>query len=227
MSARFIWQRAQCFCTKCYDGPVTTCRDSASRIRIMPIGFVRIPLQVNQAIMQQHNINECYNSCYHGTSIDKAKKVISTAQLLQVGDTIFSGDRVAQPVGHIADGQCLLVRTSHDSVKHKLKPIGSAEPHEDAAVFNPSRLFFTTPSLIYALNYSPKCALGGDTVQMCFEMKQDPSSVNVLCSTLPGKVNDPDVNEDVMEWFTDRRFPAIVPYALLVRIETPAQGMSA
>jgi hypothetical protein len=220
------WRDVKCFCSDCYDGPATIDTGEPPRPCVVPVGFVRVPLVMHPGVVSSNGVFERYYTCYHGTDIQKARTVISTTHLLQQGQVLHTGGKIHELEGHHRDGEWLRVRMTESSKfgpkKHKLVPRTSQNQQlydsGGACEHAPSKLFFTSPSLQYAMVYSPHTDYGGEAVQVCFEMRQDPDSISVLCSTLVHTPSDPLVPHDEMEWFTDRCFPAIVPVAVLVRI---------
>jgi hypothetical protein len=205
---------------------MTVCGEP-SQSCVVPVGCVRIALKVSDATAQQHGVFTRYHRCFHGTTADTAKKIISTGLLLQCGQVVHSGERIGLPEGHYNDDDWMRVRSNVRNAfgaKHFLISKQTQDTDTDDAsivAHHPTKLFFTSPSLQYAMAYSPPCDLGGESLQVCFEMHQDPDSINVLHSTLHHSVADPLVPRDEMEWFTERNYPAIVPVALLIRVCRP------
>jgi hypothetical protein len=216
----------QCLCAACYRGPPQFYCGDPPRLCVVPTGCVRVALRHDPDALCKLPVSKRYYSCFHGTSISNAGKIIACAQLLHPGDELYDGELVEQPDGHIKDGQYLIQCSRHMGAfgyRHELVK-REHEGNLQGNVFNPRQLYFTSPSLRYALEYSPAKVWGGDTVQVCLEMKQDPDCVNVLHETLWRSIVDELIPQDEMEWFTERRFPSIVPVALLVRI-LPAQAV--
>jgi hypothetical protein len=214
---------ARCFCSSCYSGPPTHQCGQPPFPCVVPVGCVRIALKTHESVMRQEGVATSYYACYHGTSIAKAVSIIRSAQLLRFGTLAHTGMEVTQPFGHISDGTSILVPARTQSKIGSKFALVSPRPAKlpaGAMVFNPSSCFFTTPSLRYALAYSPHMGINTHVVQVCLEMRQDPNSINVLESTLDCDIiiKDPLVPQDEIEWFTQRQFPAIVPVALLVKI---------
>jgi hypothetical protein len=192
---------------------------------------VRLVLKGNEGILAGERVFERYYACYHGTSVDRAKSVITSGQLLHSNDILHTGNLIELPGGHYTDHEWFRVQTDQMGVfgtKHQLVQINSNKVRDlgsdRVTDHTPTKLFFTSPSLQYAMAYSRSTSTGGDTAQVCFEMRQRPDSINVLHSTLEAIVTDQLVAHDEMEWFTDRRYPAIVPVALLVRIQSRDHG---
>jgi hypothetical protein len=218
------WSNIQCYCARCYSGPATIQCGDPERACVVPIGCVRIPLHAHEAIFLAHNVRQLYYVCYHGTDLMKAKSIIDCGHLLQVGDVQHTGAEIELPEQHIEDNSSILMKTQvrgEFGPKYKLLPRDArlaVVERQDAQVHTPSRYSFTSPSLKYALTYSPKTDWGSDAVQVCMQMMQDPRSINVLHSTQIDFEPDPLVCDDEVEWFTDRRYPATVCAALIVKV---------
>jgi hypothetical protein len=209
----------KCFCSSCYLGPSATYEGLPEKLCGVPVTWARFGLASHEALVNHHSVRENYYPCYHGTTIDNVRSIISSGQLLHPGEATSFGLHVQVPDGSYHDGQWSIIPTydmGEFGPKFNLRAT-NARDNSIATPFQPNQLYFTSPSLSYASQYSEVYKHSGGFARIVIEARQSPESISVLHSTLPCPPVDPYVPADEMEWFTARRWPAIVPVAVLIQ----------
>lgn len=213
----------KCYCPRCYTGQPTLVRGRPSKPYAIPRGWVRFATALDSRL----NVEEVfanYHVAFHGTSARAVKSILDSGQLLLPGDTTSSGFTIPHPTGHIKDGKCSLVPG------HKEGCFAVVSKHKSnckcgCVVFEPTRLFFTSPTVKYCDNpaYAGRGVMFGKKMAKCIlQVHQKPNSYKVLAETVGAQrrslVIDPLFDNREIEWCTDHRYPAIVVTGVLIKL---------
>ncbi|CAF1224045.1 unnamed protein product [Adineta ricciae] len=188
----FNRQYNRCYCANCYS---TTSRDfliEGGSKYVIPRGWVRFGLVVDEAQAAVENIWNKWVVSYHGTKPEAARSIIEHHQFLIPGDQTISGDKIRIPNGHIPDKY--EVYTSPTIAYSGCDVYSRAVP-------------FQAPS---GKSYQAKIVLQCRQQPQTYKIQAETIGAGTrrICSIIP--------NSEI-EYFTVMR-ASIVPYGLLVRV---------
>lgn len=216
----------KCYCSRCYQGALTELRGYPSKPYGIPLGWVRFGLKLDSRL-DSDEIFATYHVAFHGTSAAAAKSIVEGGMLLLPGDTTHKKFTIPQPAGHIRDGTCSLVPVRlPDKVTYRLQQLHYPGCPCGCKVFNPSKMFFTSPSIRYCEH--PAYAVPGEmyegkSAKVVLQVRQSPDSYLVMNETVgetdKGRVIDRLFSNSEMEWCTQCRYPAIVLTGLMIKME--------
>eukprot|EP00118_Oscarella_pearsei_P001696 m.8181 g.8181 ORF g.8181 m.8181 type:complete len:557 (+) comp20397_c0_seq3:122-1792(+) len=214
----------RCYCLRCYRGPDTLMRGEPSKPYGIPRGWVRFAVKVDSRL-NDDELFDNYHVAFHGTSVRAVKSILESGQLLLSGDTTSDGFTIPHPKGHIRDGKCSL------APGHKEGCYVIASRHKDSCScgclsFEPTRLFFTSPTIKYCEHpaYAGQGeAFEGKKAKCVLQVRQKPMSYKILAETVgatrKSEMIDPVFDNREVEWCTQNRYPAIVVYGLMVKLQ--------
>ncbi|XP_077870113.1 LOW QUALITY PROTEIN: neuralized-like protein 4 [Saccoglossus kowalevskii] len=198
-----------CYCEICHDrrgDSDTYKRGFPEKTYTLPIGWVRISLEVPRHKLDGLNVDRVYHVAFHGTLLNKVEDILNNGCLLAAGDVALGGIRLGERKGHFNDER---------------KPEG----------FDTKQIF-VSPSIKYAghgayassVKWTDKRTGISYNAKVCFQVWIRPDSYAVGPQTL-GKdsVIDEHFSNDELEWFTTEK-PAVIPYGLLVKLESTSDG---
>ncbi|UJR29234.1 hypothetical protein I4U23_010448 [Adineta vaga] len=190
----FNRQQNRCYCKNCYS---VTSRDfltAGNSKYVIPRGWVRFGLYVDEAQAKVENIWDKWIVSYHGTSPKAAKSIIEHHQFLIPGDQTISGDRIGIGDGHIPDK--FEVYTSPTIAYSGCDVYSNAVP------------FRSTSGKVYKAKSVIQCRQQPQTYKIQSEtIGADKKNIR-LCPVIP--------NSEI-EYFTIVR-SSIIPYGLLIRL---------
>ena len=188
----------RCFCAQCHEGqPTTLIRGLDDWPYVVPTGWYRFGLQVNETFAKHHRVFDNWCVAYHGTTRRAIESVLAHQQLLMANDTLLDGTRLPIREGH-ADEQFFIFTSP--SVRYASLAI-YASPVE----FRPG-LF---AQVVFQVRQRPgSFEVQGETVLAAADRDMV-------------RLDDKFLNSE-LEWKTTRR-STILPYGLLVRVLTREQ----
>ena len=187
----FNRQYNRCYCEHCYP---TTRRDfliEGGSKYVIPRGWVRFGLVVDEAQAAVENIWNKWVVTYHGTKPEAAKSIIEHHQFLIPGDETINGDKICIPRNHIPDKY--EVYTSPTIAYSGCNVYSQSVPFQSAS----------------GKSYQAKIVL---------QCRQQPQTYKVQAETIGAGTRRicPIIPNSEIEYFTIVR-ASIVPYGLLVR----------
>ena len=183
----------RCFCERCYS---TSKPDFFTQGRwkcVIPRGWVRFGLYIDEAQAKVEDIWEKWIVTYHGTFPAVAKSIIQHHQFLLPGDHSIDGDRISIREGHIP---------------------GKNHIYTSPAIAYSANEIYAHPKQ-YRSRYGRLCR--AKTVLQC---RQDPSTLKIQGETIGAREKRlcPIIPNSEIEYFTEVR-ASIIPFGLLIRVE--------
>ena len=217
---------------KCYCPQCATC-DPDADIRTRD-GWVRFGLQVEEGRMLASG-TWMWDKAFHGTKAASIEKIIETGCLLRPGSFTSTGYFIDVRDGHIDGG---FYRDKSVDKPLREGRAGFATPKtfigKVREEFDPRRLLFVTPSVAYAADkvYAQEVTLSDDSkITVLLEIRMKPGFYDVGPSTVRHSVYDPKIDEEEMEWYTDRCGVHMITGLLVRRKSAPtsmlARGLAA
>lgn len=191
-SAFFNPKYDRCFCTACYGYNLSDVKNVADSSYVIPRGWVRMGLNVNEALQETENIWEKWLISFHGTRISAAESILRHSGFLQPGDVLMDGERLSTPSNHI--------------------------PNQNFIFTSPTINYC---SKYYCTTYIFNSNLTNSQyeVKVVFQCRQKPGSFKVRPETV-GAGNQQIcryTRNDQLEYYTERR-NTVVPCGLLVEL---------
>ncbi|CAF0743756.1 unnamed protein product [Adineta steineri] len=188
----FNRQQNRCYCEKCY---LTTSKDffiEGGSKYVIPRGWVRFGLYVDQVQAEVEDIWNKWVVSYHGTSPEAAKSIIEHHQFLLPGDQCISGFVIKIRDGHIPGK--FQVYTS---------PSIAYSGHD---IYCPSIQFRSNTGQLYKAKVVLQC-------------RQQPQTYTIQAETIDARSKRicPIIPNSELEYFTEVR-SSIIPYGLLIRV---------
>lgn len=184
----------RCYCEACYPKNLADTCIVGGRVYVVPRGFTRIGVHIDEAFADHHDIWDTWCNCYHGTSIQSAISVIENRGLLLPGDESMHG-------------QTIKIRTGH-------------APGQNFFFTTPTIQYASLPQ--YASSYEFKSAIDGKSysIKVVLQLKQKPGSFIIQKETVcRGTVRIcPYIKNEEIEWKTKKR-STIVTYGVLLLIK--------
>ncbi|CAF4143755.1 unnamed protein product [Adineta steineri] len=91
----------RCYCERCYPPHLRDTMDVANYTYVIPRGWTRFAVSVDEGFFNHHDVWDKWLNCYHGTSIDSAKSCLEHRQLLLPNDTTMHGKKLEIRENHI------------------------------------------------------------------------------------------------------------------------------
>lgn len=184
----------RCYCNTCYPSEAPDTFDVGGQTYLVPRGYTRIGVRIEEAYAKHLNIWEKWLNCYHGTSIKSAKSIIEHRQLLLPGEETMDGKKISIREGHIPKEIFFFTTPSIHYASHN----AYASSYE-----------FKSPSDEEYYN-----------IKVVLQCKQKPDSFVVQPETVgQGKKRIcPVFGNHEMEWKSKSR-SAIIPYGMLLLVE--------
>ncbi|CAF3663082.1 unnamed protein product [Adineta steineri] len=91
----------RCYCERCYPPHLKDTMDVANYTYVIPRGWTRFAISVDEGFFNHHDVWDKWLNCYHGTSIENAKSCVEHRQLLLPNDTTMHGKKLEIREGHI------------------------------------------------------------------------------------------------------------------------------
>lgn len=181
----------RCYCNLCYPKNRNDTVLYGGKVYVVPRGWVRFGVHVDHVQANYLNLwNWC--SCFHGTSIEKAKSIIEHRMLLLPGETTMDGKKIEICKGHVP-GQYYFFTTP--TIKY-------AELNIYADTY-----LFTSPTDRRKYN-----------VKVVLQCKQKAGTFMVQSETVAATQRIcPYIPNDQLEWKSDSR-ASIIPYGILLLI---------
>ncbi|XP_062501122.1 ankyrin repeat domain-containing protein 17-like isoform X2 [Corticium candelabrum] len=213
----------KCYCPRCYNGRPIILRGKPAKPYAIPRGWVRFAITVDSRL-NADEIFDSYHVAFHGTSAGAVKSILESGQLLLPGDTTSGGFTIPHPSGHIKDGKCCLI-PGHMDGHFKVVAKHKANCKCGCVLFEPTRLFFTSPTVKYCEDpaYAGRGVKFGKKRAKCvLQVRQKSDSYKVLAETIGAgrrsEVIDPLFDNRDVEWCTGHRYPAIVVTGVLIKL---------
>ena len=93
----------RCYCSRCYPSAQRDTYEVEGYFSVIPRGWCRFGLRVDQVRAQIDQIWDKWIVTYHGTSTIAAQSIVAHRQLLLPGDRCIDGSMIAIPRHHIKD----------------------------------------------------------------------------------------------------------------------------
>ncbi|CAF1130688.1 unnamed protein product [Adineta steineri] len=91
----------RCYCERCYPPHLRDTMDVANYTYVIPRGWTRFAISVDEGFFNHHDVWDKWLNCYHGTSIENAKSCVEHRHLLLPNDTTMHGKKLEIREGHI------------------------------------------------------------------------------------------------------------------------------
>ena len=183
----------RCYCSQCYLNSYHDTYKVGGRTYVIPRGWTRFGVHVDEPFANHHNVWNTWVNCYHGTSIECAKSIVEHRQLLLPRDTTMTGKRLQIREGHIP-GEYYFFTTP--SINY-----ASQDCYSCMYEFRS-----TTTNQLYNIRVALQC-------------KQKPDSFIVQAETVNAQSQICRyVPNGQLEWKTEHR-SAIMPYGLLLQVK--------
>ncbi len=192
----------RCFCKVCYTADMRDTYIVGGKTYVVPRGYTRIGLRIDEAFADHHNVWSDWMNCFHGTSVTSAKSIVEHRMLLLPGEETMGGKEIAIRKGHIP-GEVFFFTTP--TVKYASLPVYA------------SRYEFLSPS---DKNYY--------NITVVLQCKQKPDSFVVQRETVGAgsKQICSFIKNDSVEWKSKQR-ASIIPYGMLLQIERAGSRLEA
>ncbi|XP_022100637.1 neuralized-like protein 4 isoform X3 [Acanthaster planci] len=193
----------KCYCEPCrkYQG-TSEYGDQGDPLQryTRPFGWCKFAIKLHSRA-ETLNVFDLWHVAFHGTKAGAVRKILDSGTLLLPGDIALGGDQLTEQPGHFND--------SHKPKDFDTKQI-FISPSMNYAGCNvyAKKQKFTDPKTKQVYNAS-----------VAFQVRVRPNSYTTGPQTIGVNHNiDPYIENSKIEWFTKER-SAIVPYALLVRVQ--------
>ena len=185
----------RCYCQRCYPSTAPDTYAVAAYTYVIPRGWTRFAIRVDEAFANYHQVWNQWVNCYHGTTIENARSVIEHRTFLLPADVTLEGQQIKIREGHIP-GQSYVFTTP--SIAY-------------AALDCYARTYqFWSPSNSRAY-----------TIKVALQCKQKPDSIIVQPETVGARERHvricPCIPNEELEWKTKQR-SAVMIYGLLLQI---------
>lgn len=184
----------RCYCERCYSHSEPDTRVLGDTTYVVPRGWTRFGITVDEAFVKHHQVWENWASCFHGTTMDSANSIITHRMFLLPLDKTMDGVRLQIRAGHI--------------------------PGEIFVFTTPTIAYAALD--VYTKTYEFRSFSDGKRYQIkvALQCKQQPGTFIIQ----PETVNFGDtricqyIPNDEIEWKTQNR-GAIMAYGLMLHIE--------
>ncbi|CAF2521506.1 unnamed protein product [Rotaria sp. Silwood2] len=182
----------RCYCEKCYSANSKNFYIEGGSQYVIPRGWVRFGLYIDDAQAEAENIWNTWIVSYHGTSPQAAKSIIEHHQFLLPGDKCIDGHVIRIGEGHIPN-------------KFEVYTSPTIAYSADN-IYSPSVSFRSTSGQSYRAKVVLQC-------------RQQPGTYKIQAETIRAGSRRicPIIPNSKIEYFTEVR-ASIIPYGLLIRI---------
>ncbi|CAF1216571.1 unnamed protein product [Rotaria sordida] len=182
----------RCYCEKCYTASSKNFYVEGGSKYVIPRGWVRFGLYIDDAQAQAENIWNKWVVSYHGTNPQAAKSIIEHHQFLLPGDQCIGGHVIRIREGHIPGK--FQVYTSPTIA------------YSGDDIYSPSISFRSTSGQSYKAKVVLQCC-------------QQPGTYKIQAETIDAGSRRicPIIPNSEVEYFTEVR-SSIIPYGLLIRV---------
>ncbi|UJR11810.1 hypothetical protein I4U23_015990 [Adineta vaga] len=186
----------RCYCNRCYPSSGQDTFLVGGHTYVVPRGWIRLGVNVDEAFARHHNVWKEWVNCYHGTSIESAKSIVEHRQLLLPRDTTLDGEKLQIRPGHIPEEYYFFTTPT----------IKYAALDCYACTYS-----FTSPGdgRHYKIKVALQCKQKSDSFLVQAETVGAQQKNQIICSHIPN---------DQLEWKTQQR-SAIMPYGLMLEIK--------
>ncbi|UJR24317.1 hypothetical protein I4U23_027284 [Adineta vaga] len=186
----------RCYCNQCYPATLSNTLTVAGYTNVIPRGWTRFAVSVDEAFFNHHDVWKKWLNCYHGTSIESAKSCVEHRQLLLPSDVTMHGKKLAIRDGHIP-GEIFVFTTpsiSYAALECYAHTYNFISPHN-------SKLY---------------------TIKVALQCKQKADSIIVQPETVGASQKEikicPFISNDKLEWKTQNRSTVMI-YGLMLEIK--------
>eukprot|EP01084_Bolivina_argentea_P068250 124207_1 len=216
-----------CFCNFCHatrGDKLIYQRGDPPKNYALPVGWVRLGLQVDKTKTAMNNVWKEWHVAYHGTKKDIIPQIFKAGlHLLKPGDITMDGDELGIHGGHIK--QPFIRKNEYTGKSEK---------------FDPNQIY-VSPSIIYASHdaYAPSFVFHPSlnqhdawSIKFAFQLRIKPKQYGIGQETVGATdsciVLDPHFANNELEWHTKQNI-GIVLHGLLLHIEpinTPLRSIN-
>ncbi|CAF1016353.1 unnamed protein product [Adineta ricciae] len=186
----------QCYCHQCYSSDLPDTLTVAGYTYVIPRGWSRFAVSVDEDFFNHHNVWKTWLNCYHGTSIDNARSCVEHRQLLLPNDITMYGKKLEIREDHIPGEQYVFTTPSI-----KYAALGCYGHTYDFRSPHDSKLY---------------------TIKVVLQCKQKPDSIIVQPETVGAREREikicPHFPNEVLEWKTKHRSSVMI-YGLLLQVK--------
>jgi hypothetical protein len=182
----------RCYCEQCYSASSRDFLVEGGSKYVIPRGWVRFGLNVDDALAEAENIWNKWIVSYHGTSSVAAKSIIEHHQFLLPGDQCIGGHVIGIREGHI--------------------------PNKFEVYTSPT-IAYSSLNVYCPINPFRSASGQSYRAQIVLQCRQQPGTYKVQAETVAAgsKRLCPIIPNSEVEYFTEVR-SSIVPYGLLIRV---------
>lgn len=183
----------RCYCPSCYKFNWKDVSEAGGAPYVIPRGWVRLGVLVDPVVEQIHDIWDCWQVTYHGTSIEAALSILKHRQFSIPGDQLLTGNFLSIRPGHIPEKYHIY---TSPTIAYSSLP-----------VYCPSYEF---------ISYQNKQYL----VKIVLECRQNPELMHIQGETV-GKGREricPFIPNSKIEYLTEVR-ASLIAYGLLLNFE--------
>jgi hypothetical protein len=180
-----------CYCGYCYPSHCNDIELVAGHKYVIPRGWIRIGLHVDQSFAEIHQIWPKWIVCYHGTSTMAALSILSHHQFYLPGDMLMDGTVLGIRPGHI--------------------------PGKKYIYTSPTIAYSSLPAYCPTYTFYSRKTRKNYHVQLVLQCRQKPGTFHVQAETV-GNGNQricPHIPNSVIEHYTEIR-SSIIAYGLLI-----------
>ncbi|CAF1016318.1 unnamed protein product [Adineta ricciae] len=186
----------RCYCHRCYPANLADTLTVAGYTYVIPRGWTRFAVAVDESFFNHHNVWDTWLNCYHGTSIDSAKSCVEHRQLLLPDDVTMHGKKIGIREDHI--------------------------PEERFVFTTPSISYAALDCYAYTHSFRSPYDLKLYSIKVVLQCKQKADSIIVqpetVCATKQGRRLCPHIPNEELEWKTKHRSSVMI-YGLLLEIK--------
>jgi hypothetical protein len=110
-------QHDRCYCSQCYSEKRCNSYLISNSPYVIPRGWVRFGLYVDEVKAQVENIWNTWHNTYHGTNIHSALSIISHGQFLLSGDTCENGQQLHSKCSYLFTSPTIKYSARHAYAK--------------------------------------------------------------------------------------------------------------
>ncbi|CAF1080747.1 unnamed protein product [Adineta ricciae] len=186
----------RCYCKRCYSSTLPDTLTVAGYKYVIPRGWTRFAVSVDEPIAQVHNVWKTWLNCYHGTSIENARSAVEHRQLLLPSDVTLAGKKLKIREGHI--------------------------PGENYVFTTPSITYAALEYYAHTYTFESPNNSRMYTIKVVLQCKQKADSITVQPETVGARAKQieicPHIPNEELEWKTQNR-SAVLIYGLMLEIK--------
>ena len=193
--ALFNRQHNRCYCQNCYPTSYKDFYIEGGTKYVLPRGWVRFGLYLDDAQAQAEEIWKNWAVSYHGTNPQAAKSIIEHHQFLVPGDRSITGG---------------VIKIQKEHIPGKFHIYTSPTiAYSGDGIYSPSTVFHSTTT---GKSYKAKVVL---------QCRQKPGTFTIQAETIGATAKNrricPIIPNNQVEYFTEVR-ASVVPYGFLIRV---------